>query len=128
MAPSEHYPVVLPACSVEWLYIGSKGHAGLCGSSWVTKDEFYAGLAAAQAMPGPLFNFAAYLGECWRPFVHGYVGVWAGRQQSRLFCRASCLLCGRAALPTSHRTMASSAADAVGPLITPKSVTDSSLR
>ena len=29
----------------------------------MTKDEFYAGLAAAQAMPGPLFNFAAYLGE-----------------------------------------------------------------
>lgn len=25
--------------------------------------QFYAGLALAQAMPGPLFNFAAYLGE-----------------------------------------------------------------
>ena len=31
-------------------------------SSWLTKEEFYTGLAAAQAMPGPLFNFAAYLG------------------------------------------------------------------
>ncbi len=49
--------------SAEWLYLGSDGRGGLCGSSWVTKDEFYAGLAAAQAMPGPLFNFAAYLGE-----------------------------------------------------------------
>ena len=30
--------------------------------SWMTADQFYAGLALAQAMPGPLFNFAAYLG------------------------------------------------------------------
>lgn len=30
--------------------------------SWCTEADFYAGLAAAQAMPGPLFNFAAYLG------------------------------------------------------------------
>ncbi|GAB4823068.1 hypothetical protein N2152v2_010114 [Parachlorella kessleri] len=30
--------------------------------SWMTQDQFYAGLALAQAMPGPLFNFAAYLG------------------------------------------------------------------
>ena len=30
--------------------------------SWMTTQEFYAGLALAQAMPGPLFNFAAYLG------------------------------------------------------------------
>ena len=44
------------------LDLGRSGGSGLCGDSWVTKDEFYAGLAAAQAMPGPLFNFAAYLG------------------------------------------------------------------
>jgi chromate transporter len=31
-------------------------------NSWMTADQFYAGLALAQAMPGPLFNFAAYLG------------------------------------------------------------------
>lgn len=30
--------------------------------SWMTTEQFYAGLALAQAMPGPLFNFAAYLG------------------------------------------------------------------
>lgn len=29
---------------------------------WVTQEEFFTGLAMAQAMPGPLFNFAAYLG------------------------------------------------------------------
>jgi hypothetical protein len=28
----------------------------------MTTNQFYAGLALAQAMPGPLFNFAAYLG------------------------------------------------------------------
>lgn len=39
----------------------SKGCVPLA-SSWLTKEEFYTGLAAAQAMPGPLFNFAAYLG------------------------------------------------------------------
>ncbi|KAK9816680.1 hypothetical protein WJX72_003596 [[Myrmecia] bisecta] len=30
--------------------------------SWVTTTDFYTGLAVVQAMPGPLFNFAAYLG------------------------------------------------------------------
>jgi chromate transporter len=33
-----------------------------CVCSWMSGNEFYAGLALAQAMPGPLFNFAAYLG------------------------------------------------------------------
>ncbi|GMH33315.1 hypothetical protein BSKO_01149 [Bryopsis sp. KO-2023] len=30
--------------------------------SWVTSDQFYLGLGIVQAMPGPLFNFSAYLG------------------------------------------------------------------
>ncbi len=30
--------------------------------SWMTDDVFLAGYAAAQALPGPLFSFAAYLG------------------------------------------------------------------
>jgi chromate transporter len=29
---------------------------------WVTEDQFLAGYSAAQAIPGPLFTFAAYLG------------------------------------------------------------------
>jgi chromate transporter len=33
-----------------------------CKCSWMSANEFYAGLAVAQAMPGPLFNLAAYLG------------------------------------------------------------------
>uniref|UniRef100_A0A7S3CFB4 Chromate transporter n=1 Tax=Chloropicon roscoffensis TaxID=1461544 RepID=A0A7S3CFB4_9CHLO len=40
---------------------------GTCGDptqcpALMTEDQFYAGLAAAQSMPGPLFNFSAYLG------------------------------------------------------------------
>ncbi|WP_280571061.1 chromate transporter, partial [Chromohalobacter sp. 296-RDG] len=31
-------------------------------SGWVTPDSFLAGYGAAQAIPGPLFTFAAYLG------------------------------------------------------------------
>ncbi len=31
-------------------------------SGWITADEFLAGYGAAQAVPGPLFTFAAYLG------------------------------------------------------------------
>src|SRR3546814_17966594 len=31
-------------------------------SGWVGKDAFLAGYGAAQAVPGPLFTFAAYLG------------------------------------------------------------------
>jgi len=29
---------------------------------WVTNDQFFQGLGIAQAMPGPMFNFAAFLG------------------------------------------------------------------
>jgi chromate transporter len=29
---------------------------------WVTQEQFLAGYGAAQAVPGPLFTFAAYLG------------------------------------------------------------------
>jgi chromate transporter len=32
------------------------------GRPWMTEAEFLTGIAAAQAMPGPLFNLAAYLG------------------------------------------------------------------
>nr|WP_300315679.1 chromate efflux transporter [Halomonas sp.] len=32
------------------------------GPGWVTQDAFLAGYGAAQAVPGPLFTFAAYLG------------------------------------------------------------------
>mmetsp|Transcript_20186 Transcript_20186/g.50509 ORF Transcript_20186/g.50509 Transcript_20186/m.50509 type:complete len:369 (+) Transcript_20186:1-1107(+) len=30
--------------------------------SWITEEQFFAGLGVVQAMPGPLFNLAAYIG------------------------------------------------------------------
>ncbi|WP_226609882.1 chromate efflux transporter [Marinobacter nauticus] len=36
-------------------------------TGWVTADEFLAGYGAAQAIPGPLFTFAAYLGAVMGP-------------------------------------------------------------
>ena len=36
--------------------------AGVVGPGWVTPDAFLAGYGAAQALPGPLFSFGAYLG------------------------------------------------------------------
>ena len=36
--------------------------AEIVANGWVSKDSFLAGYGATQAMPGPLFTFAAYLG------------------------------------------------------------------
>jgi chromate transporter len=43
-------------------------------SGWVSKDLFLAGYGAAQAVPGPLFTFAAYLGAIMQPEPHGWLG------------------------------------------------------
>src|SRR5271165_5306686 len=45
---------------------------------WVSDDVFLAGYGAAQAVPGPLFTFAAYLGAVVRPSPHGLMGAAAG--------------------------------------------------
>ena len=45
---------------------------------WVSKDTFLAGYGAAQAMPGPLFSFAAYLGAVLGPRLHGMAGAALG--------------------------------------------------
>lgn len=34
--------------------------------AWMTKDQFLQGLGLAQSMPGPLFNFSAYLGAIYK--------------------------------------------------------------
>lgn len=34
--------------------------------SWMSKDNFFQGLALAQSMPGPLFNFSSYLGAVYK--------------------------------------------------------------
>jgi len=41
---------------------------------WVSNDVFLAGYGAAQAVPGPLFTFAAYLGTMMRPAPNGWTG------------------------------------------------------
>jgi chromate transporter len=42
---------------------------------WVTQDDFLAGYGAAQAVPGPLFTFAAYLGAVMGPAPNGWAGA-----------------------------------------------------
>lgn len=41
---------------------------------WVTQEQFIAGYGAAQAVPGPLFTFAAYLGAVAGPVPNGWAG------------------------------------------------------
>jgi chromate transporter len=41
---------------------------------WIGNDAFLAGYGAAQAVPGPLFTFAAYLGTIMQPGPSGFVG------------------------------------------------------
>jgi chromate transporter len=45
---------------------------------WVSDDSFLAGYGAAQAVPGPLFTFAAYLGAIVGPSPHGLAGAALG--------------------------------------------------
>ena len=42
---------------------------------WVTGEQFVAGYGAAQAVPGPLFTFAAYLGAVMGPRPNGLAGA-----------------------------------------------------
>jgi chromate transporter len=42
---------------------------------WVSNEQFLAGYGAAQAIPGPLFTFAAYLGAVMRPAPNAWLGA-----------------------------------------------------
>jgi len=42
---------------------------------WISNDAFLAGYGAAQAVPGPLFTFAAYLGAIMGPEPSGWQGA-----------------------------------------------------
>jgi len=44
-------------------------------TGWVSSDSFVAGYGAAQAVPGPLFTFAAYLGAVEGPRPNGALGA-----------------------------------------------------
>ncbi|MGI9823370.1 chromate efflux transporter [Agromyces sp. Marseille-Q5079] len=54
--------VVLPLLQAEFV-----------GADWLTPEQFLAGYGAAQAVPGPLFTFAAYLGALAAPGAAGLV-------------------------------------------------------
>jgi chromate transporter len=56
--------VVLPLLEAEMVKTG-----------WVTKDAFLAGYGATQAVPGPLFTFAAFLGGVLNGPISGVVGA-----------------------------------------------------
>lgn len=49
--------------------------AELVPPGWVSNDAFLAGYGAAQAVPGPLFSFAAYLGAVMGPHPNGIAGA-----------------------------------------------------
>lgn len=44
-------------------------------SGWIARDAFLAGYGAAQAVPGPLFTFSAYLGAVATPAPNGFAGA-----------------------------------------------------
>jgi chromate transporter len=71
-------------------------------NGWLTSDQFLAGYGAAQALPGPLFTFAAYLGAAMDsgmpPWLNGLWCVLA------IFLPAWLLVGG--ALPFWHRVRA----------------------
>jgi chromate transporter len=49
--------------------------ASVVPPGWVSNDAFLAGYGAAQAVPGPLTTFAAYLGAAMGPQPNGWAGA-----------------------------------------------------
>jgi chromate transporter len=49
--------------------------ASVVPPGWVSNDAFLAGYGAAQAVPGPLFTFAAYLGTVMSQPPNGWLGA-----------------------------------------------------
>ena len=53
-------------------------HEAFVTPGWVSDDSFLAGYGAAQAVPGPLFTFAAYLGAIVKQSPNGVPGAIVG--------------------------------------------------
>lgn len=68
-------------------------------TGWVDADTFMAGYGAAQAVPGPLFTFAAFLGAS----MHGSPSGWAGGALCLLAIFAPSFLLVAGALPFWER-------------------------
>ena len=69
--------------------------AGVVQPGWVGNDAFLAGYGAAQAVPGPLFTFAAYLGAV----MPAPLGGWTGAVAMLLAIFAPAMLLVAGALP-----------------------------
>jgi len=89
---------------------------------WVSADRFLAGYGAAQAVPGPLFSFAGYLGWSAQPSPNGPVG--AGIALVAIFLPSFLLLFGLlplwprvAELPRASAALAGVNAAVVGLLV-----------
>jgi chromate transporter len=50
--------------------------AAVVPPGWIGNDAFLAGYGAAQAVPGPLFTFSAYLGTVMKPAPSGWTGAF----------------------------------------------------
>lgn len=50
-------------------------HGEVVPTGWVPNEQFVAGYGAAQAVPGPLFTFAAYLGAVMQVHPNGVAGA-----------------------------------------------------
>jgi chromate transporter len=72
---------------------------------WVTNEQFVAGYGAAQAVPGPLFTFAAYLGAAMHPWPNGWAG--AALALSAIFLPSFLLIIGGLPLWNLLRAQAS---------------------
>ncbi len=78
-------------------------------TGWLSDDRFLAGYAAAQALPGPLFTFAGYLGAAMPSELPAWLnGVWCA---FAIFLPAWLLIGG--ALPFWQRLRARASAQAM---------------
>ncbi|WP_019529858.1 chromate efflux transporter [Dasania marina] len=86
-------------------------------SGWLTSEAFLAGYGAAQAVPGPLFSFAAYLGA----IIPTTYGPWLGVLTAVFFIFLPGFLLLAAALPVwqsiAHNPLAANAVAGVNAVV-----------
>lgn len=102
-------------------------HAEVVPTGWVDEASFLAGYGAAQAVPGPLFTFASYLGAAMRPSDAAWLpSPWLGGLWTTLAIFAPSWLLVSFGLPvwqrlrrwpTMQRALAGSNAAVVGLLL-----------
>lgn len=82
MASGAHSVALLDVFYRTGAFVFGGGHVvlplleeGVVQPGWIGPDGFLAGYGAAQAVPGPLFTFAAYLGFTMEPWPNGVWGA-----------------------------------------------------